>query len=247
MVVFLVMAATAWGQSQPAFEVASIKPVAVGSRPSQAGVRIDGAVADFPNASLASLISRAYRVRSFQVSGPDWMGTARFDVVAKLPQGASPDLAPEMLQTLLAERFKLILHRETKEFPAYALIVGNGGPKLTPRPADYSSVAESIAKPITLEALSWALALDRPIIDVTGLKGEYMVSMDEYGKLTDSAIKQVKALDRAGVANYTELMTDALASAAKRFVEDLGLKLEARKLALLLLVIDHLDKVPTEN
>jgi uncharacterized protein (TIGR03435 family) len=57
----------------------------------------------------------------------------------------------------------------------------------------------------------------------------------------------VKALDRAGVANYTELMTDALASAAKRFVEDLGLKLEARKLALLLLVIDHLDKVPTEN
>ena len=94
-----------------------------------------GRGADFSGASLASFISRAYRVRSFQISGPQWMNTTRFDIFAKLPGGASPDQVLEMLQTLLAERFRLVLHRESKEFPVYMLVVGKEGPKLAPCPA----------------------------------------------------------------------------------------------------------------
>jgi len=94
------------------------------------GMKIDAARVDIGSMSLAELIRIAYRVKAYQVSGPDWMASERFDVLAKLPEGASSAQVPEMLQALLAERFKLTMHRESKEHAVYALVVGRNGPKL---------------------------------------------------------------------------------------------------------------------
>jgi uncharacterized protein (TIGR03435 family) len=119
-----------------AFEVASIKPAEpLSVERMMAGqqhisANVDAARVDFSDLSLAELIRAAYRGKLYQISGPDWMTTARFDVVAKLPEGAKADQVPEMLRTLLEERFHLALHNSSKEMPVYALVVGKDGSKL---------------------------------------------------------------------------------------------------------------------
>jgi len=250
-------AATAPGQNQPAFEVTSIRPApqptveAMRSGQAHFGVKVDRARVDFGGVSLTDLIARAYRVRSFQVSGPDWMKSARFDILAKLPEGASPDQVPEMLQTLLAERFKLTLHRDAKEFPAYALIVGKDGPKLTARPADYDPAAKSSIGPMTLDAYAESVSrvVDRPVIDQTELKGEYMLSMEPIVREWNQQLT-ARAKARSAAANGgapADAAPDPLGSGAFAIVQGLGLKLDPRKLSLPLLVIDHVEKTPTEN
>src|SRR5215469_15021168 len=131
-------AAFAQTPARPAFEVASIKPappitqLAEQFRSGKAhiGMSIDGARVEFGFVSLADLIVQAYKIQPFQLNGPDWMKQERFDVLAKLSDGASKDHVPEMLQALLAERFKLSIHRDTKEQPVYALVVGKNGLKM---------------------------------------------------------------------------------------------------------------------
>jgi uncharacterized protein (TIGR03435 family) len=241
--------------SPPAFEVASIRPAAPltaeARRSGRIGVKVDGSRADFVRVSLADLIARAYRVRSFQVSGPDWMKSAMFDILAKMPEGASPDQVPEMLQALLAERFKLTLHRDNKEFPVYALIVGKGGPKLTARPADYDPAVRNGIKAMTLGAYAEVVSrlVDRPVIDKTELKGEYMLSLvqiqnAEYEQLVARARTASPA---AGGGAPADTAPDPAGAGAFAIVQGLGLKLDPRKLSLPLLVIDHLEKTPTEN
>jgi uncharacterized protein (TIGR03435 family) len=120
----------------PAFEVASIKPVDMPG-PAQAasgkihvGMKIDAARVDIGLFSLTDLICKAYDVKKYQVSGPEWLGSQRFDVIAKMPEGATKDQVPQMLQALLAERFKLVVHKEKKEQSVYALVVAKGGAKM---------------------------------------------------------------------------------------------------------------------
>jgi uncharacterized protein (TIGR03435 family) len=134
----------AFGQTapgQPAFEVASVKPAAPidmmkmaaavrGGEMPKIGPHVDGARAEYTYMALRELIATAYKVKPYQITGPDWLASQRFDIVAKLPAGASKDDVPLMLQALLAERFKLVAHLETKEHPVLALVVGKGGPKL---------------------------------------------------------------------------------------------------------------------
>src|ERR1700722_6478360 len=131
----LLVAGPAFGQT-PAFEVASIKPAAavdpmtIMSGQAHIGMKVDGARVDIGSMSLINLIGVVYRVKAYQVTGPDWISGPRFDIMAKIPQGASKDTVPEMLQALLAERFKLTIHRSVKENQIYALVVGKNGPKL---------------------------------------------------------------------------------------------------------------------
>lgn len=128
--------------SGPTFEVATVKPSAVditklaaqmqsGQAPA-IGAHVDRARAQYTFMSLKDLIATAYSLKPFQVTGPDWINdmSMRFDVVGKMPDGSTVDQAPQMLQALLAERFKLAVHREKKEHPVMALVVGKGGPKL---------------------------------------------------------------------------------------------------------------------
>lgn len=125
-----------------AFEVASIKPapdiasVIASHQMPHVGTRLDAGRIDIGFASLQDLICTAYALKPYQVSGPDWLTSERFDILATLPQGATKDQVPQMLQTLLAQRFQLTFHRDFHDLPVYALIVGKDGSKLPPAPAD---------------------------------------------------------------------------------------------------------------
>ena len=104
---------------RPAFDVV-IREVPSPTEDVQAGlfhvgVKIDGSRADYGFMSLAELIPYAYRVKRYQVAGPGWLGDTRWNIVAKIPEGRVAARAPEMMQTLLGERFKLALHRENRE------------------------------------------------------------------------------------------------------------------------------------
>jgi uncharacterized protein (TIGR03435 family) len=121
----------------PAFEVASIKPVQPGSIPAantksgrmNPGVSIDG---DRVNCfmPLKFLVTTAYHLKTFQISGPDWLESQRFEIHAKLPAGSTKDEVPEMIKSLLKDRFKMVVHWEKSNQPVYALVVIKGGPKL---------------------------------------------------------------------------------------------------------------------
>ena len=125
---------------KPAFEVASIK--ATDPDPKNTafiGMTADGARVKYTNITLRDCIRGAFRVRDFQIVGPDWMTKARYEINATLPAGASIDQIPEMLKGLLEERFKLEVRREQKDTNVYALLVANGGAKL--KPAEVKAVA----------------------------------------------------------------------------------------------------------
>jgi uncharacterized protein (TIGR03435 family) len=134
--------------ASPTFEVATVKP----SAPQQAGrmmMRARGgpdtpdpsqySVESFP---LSRVIMRAYGVQSYQISGPSWIDSERYDIVAKLPAGTTKEQFQLMLQNLLAERFKLVVHKETKELPTYALVVAKGGPKMKESPKEDPEAAK---------------------------------------------------------------------------------------------------------
>jgi uncharacterized protein (TIGR03435 family) len=120
------------------FEVASVKPSATvlpGSRvffgPPRGGPGTpDPGQITWTHATLKSLLMAAYDVKAFQVSGPDWLDTERFDIAAKVPVGATNEQVNVMYQNLLAERFGVMLHRESKEFQVDDLVIARGGPKL---------------------------------------------------------------------------------------------------------------------
>ena len=117
----------------PAFEVASIKPAAPDS--TRMNIRRDpGGGIVLSNADLQTLVSMAYNIQSFQLSGgPSWLRSRRFDVVAKAPIGAIKGQTWVMLQTLLGDRFQLVIHRETRELPIFELVAAKkGGPKIQP-------------------------------------------------------------------------------------------------------------------
>ena len=84
---------------------------------------------NYENVSLKMLLMKAYGVQDYQISGPDWLNSERFNIVAKLPDGATKEQFMAMLQNLLSERFKLAVHREKKDLPGYALLVAKNGPK----------------------------------------------------------------------------------------------------------------------
>jgi len=137
LVVFTSCAAFAQtAETSPAFEVASVKPAApiVGNE-----IRVmmrggpgtpDPGQITYNNVTVKNVLINAYAVKGFQISGPGWLDSERYDIVAKLPRGATKAEFMVMLQNLLAERFKLTLHREKKDLPMYALLVGKNGPKL---------------------------------------------------------------------------------------------------------------------
>src|SRR3954468_11632842 len=136
---FVVAAGVAMAQApavKPQFEVATIKlapplnPAMAAAGKMHIGMNVDAARVDIGYLSLNDLIMAAYKVKQHQVTGPDWMKNQRFDILAKMPEGATKEQVPEMLQGLLSERFGLTFHKEMKEQSVYGLVVAKGGPKL---------------------------------------------------------------------------------------------------------------------
>jgi uncharacterized protein (TIGR03435 family) len=134
-------AVAAFAQTKPSFEVATIKPAqpmdptkmiaalqSGGKMP--VGANISNGRAEYLYLDLKTLMTYAYGVKPYQITGPDWMATTRFDILAKMPEGSTKDDAPKMLQSLLEDRFKLTTHRASAEHPVLALVVGKNGPKL---------------------------------------------------------------------------------------------------------------------
>jgi uncharacterized protein (TIGR03435 family) len=130
------IAVVGWAQNTGTFEVASVKS----SPPFKPGVYFgpprggpstsDPGQITWTYATLKNVLMTAYDVKNYQINGPDWLGTERYDFAVKVPAGATKEQVRTMWQNLLGERFGVALHRESKEFSVEELLVGKGGPKL---------------------------------------------------------------------------------------------------------------------
>jgi uncharacterized protein (TIGR03435 family) len=239
----------------PEFEVASVKP----SNPDIFDVSDHvpdlnvepGRVLNIANITLKDILMLAHKAGAAQISGPSWI-LNRFDIVAKIPVGAAKEQIPLMLQALLADRFKLTLHREQKDIPVYALTVSSRGQKLQPSAVNHSgnagctrSYAENAGAKSTgatfvaacHEVSSTGLAqaiqtmspnyFDRPVVDVTGLTGVYDFTLEWI--------------------SFGEWMSGATGPTIFEAIGQLGLNLEKRKQPMEIFVIDHCEKEPTAN
>ena len=120
------------------FEVASVKPGPPldTSKTVVFGRQIDGAQVHFTQTSLRDFIRIAWAIRDYQIEAPSWLASARFNVSAKLPEGCTQKQVPEMLRSLLADRFGLKVHRSSKDLPVYALVVRGDGLKIKESPRE---------------------------------------------------------------------------------------------------------------
>jgi len=200
---------------------------------------------------LSPVLVTAFGVSKDQIIGPSWLDSDCFDVVAKLPQGSTADHIPEMLRTLLAERFKLSAHKDSRSSTVYALVVDKGGPKMKQAAEDstflgkYPRSAVGIGRGgrgalkgiMTTELLAKRLSVQGfgQIVDATGLKGEYEISLSW---VPDRGAVQAAPSDAA---------SDPGADLFTALRESLGLRLEARKTQTEVLVVDHIERVPTAN
>jgi uncharacterized protein (TIGR03435 family) len=175
-------AALAQPAQSPVFEAASVKPA-----PAQSAGRVwptvrggpgtsDAGRITFTNVTLVSVLIRAYDVKVYQVTGPAWLSSDRYDIAAKIPESTNKEQCNLMLQSLLAERFHLVLHHETRELQGYELAVGKSGPKLrASSEADPGAPPESDSLP-KIDPNGFPL-LDHPgLAMMEGMKGKAVVS-----------------------------------------------------------------------
>jgi uncharacterized protein (TIGR03435 family) len=260
----------------PEFEVASVKPAApLGPGSLSVGVHMDGAMVRCTSLSLLNYLNMAYDVKDYQIIGPDWLASERYDIVAKRPEGVEGEQALRgMMASLLQDRFKLTMHRETRDLPAYALVVGKGGLKIKEVPPDADAVDNSkvdvnvtgggrggttvdlgggsslsyqmttmTAKKVTFESITDSLSkfLDRPVVDMTGLTGKYNFTL-EYSAAELRTFVKANGADASMIPDFGDPTISIFTS-----VETLGLKLEARKAPVPVIVIDSAQKTPTAN
>jgi uncharacterized protein (TIGR03435 family) len=252
----------AFGQAAavaPSFEVASIKPAA----PMNQGMIVmggDPGRINYTNVSLKAIMLKAYGVTRYQITGPSWIDSERYDVVAKVPENTPKEQIPAMLQALLAERFRLKTHRETKDMPVYALVAGKNGPKLKKVDDDtraYRGMMKFSAGHLDFEKASMATfaemlsnLLDHPVLDMTGLQGSYKFALDF--SMDDLQMRMGPGGPGGGPGEGIRRDVPAPADghpAPSIFtaIQQLGLRLESRKAPLEFLVVDDGNKIPTEN
>ena len=273
--------------SRMEFEVASIKPT---PPPDGRGITVgcsggpgtsDPGMIACENMSAPMLLSSAYEINYDQIKAPDWMVTPRFDIIARVPRGATKQQLAEMWQHLLIDRFKLVVHRETKIMAKYVLVVADGGPKFkeavegsTPRAAASDDpprrrgpnkldnqgfpVLErpgmigmngriALYEPrMTMEQLARILSgqSGRPVMDNTGLKGQYAIRLYWASDTTGGALSPQPREAAPAPAAPEPNNGPALMLAVQ---QQLGLRLEAAKGPIDFPVVDHMEKSPTEN
>lgn len=244
--------------AQLKFDVASIKPASPTDTMKARMELLPGGGLRVGNVSLMHLVTFAYDVPESRVSGgPKWLESERYDILAKPlenPSGASvtnpqgrmaQNQARERLRTLLAERFNLVIHRETREGPVLALVVAKGGAKIEPSkqsedipPGTMRSATQINARRGTMQMLCAVLTnwLRQPVLDQTGLTGNYDYVLKYAPDPGESSLfpTETNPPDASGPSVYAALQ------------EQLGLKLESRKGSLEVIVIDRVAK-PTEN
>ncbi len=215
------------------FEIVSVKP-GDPADPSSSARSTPGTL-EMRNTTLNNLIRSAYRLNEFQLEGgPGWADSAKFTIEAKLPAGGPRDRIPEMLQSLLADRFKLKAHRVTKTHSVYELVVAKGGPKLERadnEPTRSSQGPRQIkgwGMPVSSLAAMLISEVGAPVIDKTGLEGKYNFIL-EFASF-------------AGTPRENETLPTVFTV----LQEKLGLKLEPAKGPVEILVIDSVER-PSAN
>jgi uncharacterized protein (TIGR03435 family) len=287
------------------FEVASVRlappitPELIQSGKLRQGITMDGGRVDFAGTPLTGLIAYAFGVPQNRITGPDWMQGQRIDIQAKLPAGATEDQVPAMLQTLLADRFKLTIHRERKDQSGYALVVAKGGAKVKPAAPDAEPAAPPPADPntpppsttiapfggsqvritedpknrggtasnpllgtvrfsespsglrleapnTTFEGLAQLLTelMRQPVVDLTELKGRYQVVLDLVLNGGDDPGPRGGQDGPGGAAASAP---DPRINAVIGALDKIGLKMDSRKMPVETIVVDHVEKTPTDN
>lgn len=219
------------------FEVASIRPDRAGG---SYGIRVTpGGRLTATNVTPLMLIRRAFDVEIFQLAdGPAWLDSERYDVEARTADSLDipPDELRRLLQTLLADRFALKVHREIQELPVYSLVTGKKGPALAAHVGDDApsvsmdfspGKAVMIARNTSMAAFARALSRlpGRPVNDNTGLRGTFDFTLEWSPDQTEES---------TGASLFTAIQ------------EQLGLKLESTKGPVEVIVIDHVER-PSEN
>jgi bla regulator protein BlaR1 len=239
------------GQTQaetalPAFEVASVKPTKPGTK-GFIGVRPGGQRFEATNASLKHIIIMAYNITERQISGgPNWLESDTFDIDAKASRPTTREQIYLMVQTLLADRFKLRLTREAKEEPVYALLVDKGGPKLKlheiqdgaqPLIRAGSAFGQMLFQNVPVSRLAWFLStqVGRSVLDKTDLEGSY-----------DFTLNYTPEVSKGGYIPDTsakDLPDPSILTAVR---EQLGLKVQSQRGMVEFFTVAHVEK-PSEN
>jgi uncharacterized protein (TIGR03435 family) len=252
----LIGAILSYCQTQ-AFEAADVKV----NKSGETRLAVDllpGGKLSMRNVPMRVLIMFAYHIRADAISGgPGWLGSDRFDVVAKASDAALPDDLRRMLRTLLAERFKLAVHTDERVMPAYVLVVGKSGPKL--QPSEGALLREQRCSPgqgstgqrhvecqhMTMAGLAeWLqelapLDFPVPVVDQTSLNGTFDFNLDWT--------PTVRAAGAASADDSTARADETGPNIFDSVAIQLGLKLESKKLPLPIVVIDRVDRLPAEN
>jgi uncharacterized protein (TIGR03435 family) len=284
--------------AKPEFEVASIKPSPEptgGGRMMRMGGRGGPGSKDptrytAQGMTMMDLLTVAYHVKRYQISGPEWLTSARFDINAKIPEGATKEEFGPMLQNLLAERFGLVVHHETKQMPVYDLVVfAKTGSKMkehveapplkegeTPPPAPFTMPKLELGKdgfpdlPANFgggrgnsmimmrdRARLWARGetmpqfaewasdqLSKPVTDSTALTGKYDFILSWRN---ENMVGPMGPPMPPPASLDSSVDAEALPTLLSAVQEQLGLRLEPKKGNVDFVVIDHVEKVPTEN
>lgn len=218
----------------PVFEVASVKPSPPGPNRGS-NMHMDPGRLTCSGVTLIDLVRRAYDLKHYQISAPDWMSEERYELTATFPVVSGQEQIQQMLQALLVERFKIVVHREKKEMPVYGLVVGKTGLKLKEvemGPGGTSMTGGKLtARKVTMARVAEVFSnqVDRPVIDMTGLTGIYEFTL-EWARNENAPSENGPTVNIYAAIE-----------------QQLGLKLESRKAPIDILVVDRAEKVPIEN
>jgi uncharacterized protein (TIGR03435 family) len=238
LILLAMLLSSGWVEGQTAFAVASIRPSGEPVKfESDGETKLLPDTVTMRDVTIETCIKWAYGVQRAQVSGPRILTSERYDIVAKADGPATDDQMKAMMQTLLTERFHLAFHREKKELRSFALMVAKGGPKLSQAgddevPYRQNSAMGTVARATTMHEFADFLSgpTEKPVVDKTGLTGRWNFAFDFTKYMMDSP----KGLD------------DFLSALNATLQGELGLKLEAEKDVVDVMVVDRVEKA-SEN
>ena len=243
----------------PEFEVADVQVTKPGSQQRDFQFLPGGKLQVF-GITMQELITIAWNVSADRVSGgPPWLGNEHYDIVAKAGHDATDENLQLMLQSLLAQRFGLKVHTEEKIMPAYALVVSKRGSKL--KAADGKEATSCpvrltdglrtlICKNITMPEFAERIRevagayLDHPVVDLTGIKGAFDFTLAWTGR---GKLMGTRPPDGDGAGTPVAAEPEGGLSVFDAVDKTLGLRLESQKLPVSIVVIDKVNRIPTEQ
>ena len=252
LVVLISVFAFAQTEKPPAFEAAEIRASPATTIPFMTGGVLRGGRYELRTATMIDMITAAYGLDddSKVVGGPSWLGVSRFDVIAKAPVSTSPETVRKMLQSLLADRFKLKIHNDNRPLPVFVLTAGKGTPKMKQSDGSGSSGCQQQPLPSQpgvvpyqvfscrnvsmkqfaedIRGLAPAYLVD-PVVDSTDLKGtwDFEIKWTARGQLVAAGSDGINIFDAVD--------------------KQLGLKLDPQKVSLPVIVVDAVSDKPTDN